>query len=123
MKQPKPPRQNKPHLAKKPNLQKEPPLAKRPPPQNEPHLAKEPHLLKRPHRQKKIEQTLLTAAVLLACAISPPQAHPQGCTQCRDNTASTPPATQAAYRHAIILMVCTAGGLFLTTLILLKRHR
>ncbi len=52
-----------------------------------------------------------------------PAARPQGCTQCRDNTAATPPATQAAYRHAILLMVSTAGGLFLTALILLKRHR
>jgi hypothetical protein len=61
----------------------------------------------------------------LFCAILslPLTAHAQGCTQCLDNTAATPPATQAAYRHAIIMMVCTASGLFLTTLIILKRQR
>ena len=47
----------------------------------------------------------------------------QGCTQCLDNTAATPPATQRAYRHAIILLTLTAGGLFVTTLYLFKRHR
>ncbi|WP_353068897.1 copper resistance protein CopC [Tunturibacter empetritectus] len=49
--------------------------------------------------------------------------HAQGCTQCQDNTAATPPQTQAAYRHAIIFMTVTAGTLFLGTLILFKRHR
>jgi hypothetical protein len=59
-------------------------------------------------------------AVVLAIA---PFAHTQGCTQCRDNTAATPPATQRAYRNAIILMATTAGGLFLTTVALLRRSR
>jgi hypothetical protein len=49
--------------------------------------------------------------------------HAQGCTQCLDNTAATPPATQRAYRHAILLLTLTAGGLFVTTLYLFKRHR
>jgi hypothetical protein len=66
-----------------------------------------------------IWRTLLFAAILATAT----QAHPQGCTQCQDNTASTPPATQRAYRHAIIFMTVTAGTLFLGTLILLKRHR
>jgi hypothetical protein len=52
-----------------------------------------------------------------------PAAQPQGCTQCQDNTAATPPKTQAAYRHAIIFMTVTAGSLFLGTLVVLKRHR
>jgi hypothetical protein len=52
-----------------------------------------------------------------------PSARPQGCTQCQDNTAATPPKTQAAYRHAIIFMTVTAGSLFVGTLIVLKRHR
>jgi hypothetical protein len=58
-----------------------------------------------------------------ALTLSPPPAHAQGCTQCLDNTAATPPATQRAYRHAIILLTLTAGGLFVTTLALFKRHR
>jgi hypothetical protein len=62
--------------------------------------------------------------VLLLCPLLPtPSLHAQGCSQCRDNTAATPPATQAAYRHAIIMMVVTAGSLFLTTVIILKRQR
>jgi hypothetical protein len=59
-------------------------------------------------------------AIILTIA---PSARPQGCTQCLDNTAATPPATQRAYRHAIILLTLTAGGLFVTTLALFRRHR
>jgi hypothetical protein len=66
---------------------------------------------------------LITVVALAALTLSPPPAHPQGCTQCLDNTAATPPATQRAYRHAIILLTFTAGGLFAATLALFKRHR
>ncbi len=66
----------------------------------------------------------LRAAVsfLLAVLLSP-ALHAQGCTQCLDNTAATPPKTQSAYRHAIILMTLTGASLFIGTLVLLKRHR
>lgn len=47
----------------------------------------------------------------------------QGCTQCQDNTASTPPETQAAYRHAILLLISTAVLLFLAGVTLLRRNR
>jgi hypothetical protein len=63
---------------------------------------------------------IVLIATILAIA---PSLHAQGCTQCLDNTAATPPATQRAYRHAIILLTLTAGGLFVTTLYLFKRHR
>jgi hypothetical protein len=63
------------------------------------------------------------ALVLLLCTLVSPPLHAQGCTQCLDNTAATPPKTQAAYRHAILLLTLTAGGLFVTTLALFKRHR
>jgi hypothetical protein len=67
---------------------------------------------------------ILIAAILFAASLaSPLPAHPQGCTQCQDNTAATPPKTQAAYRHAIILMTLTAGSLFVGTLALFKRYR
>jgi hypothetical protein len=64
----------------------------------------------------------LALALLLFVLLSPPL-HAQGCTQCQDNTAATPPRIQAAYRHAIVFMTVTAGSLFLGTLVLLKRHR
>jgi hypothetical protein len=63
----------------------------------------------------------LTVTLLLSIPLCPPL-HAQGCTQCRDNTAATPPKTQTAYRHAIILMALTASGLFLGTVALLKRQ-
>ena len=47
----------------------------------------------------------------------------EGCAQCRDNAAATPPATQRAYRRAITLLTITASGIFLTTLTILKRQR
>jgi predicted small integral membrane protein len=65
---------------------------------------------------------LLRIALVAMVLTIAPFAHPQGCTQCRDNTAATPPKTQAAYRHAIILMALTASGLFLGTVALLKRQ-
>ncbi len=71
----------------------------------------------------KSRRTLITAILFAASLASPLPAHPQGCTQCQDNTAATPPTTQAAYRHAIILMTLTAGGLVLGTLALFKRYR
>jgi hypothetical protein len=74
------------------------------------------------HRTKT-RKIFIALALFGALALSPPPAHPQGCTQCLDNTAATPPATQRAYRRAIILLTLTAGGLFATTLVLFKRHR
>ena len=43
----------------------------------------------------------LPAAALFAALSFAPPLHAQGCAQCQDNTAATPPKTQAAYRHAI----------------------
>ena len=47
----------------------------------------------------------------------------QGCAQCLDNTQATPPAVQAAYRHAIYLLGGTAATLFITATALLRRNR
>jgi hypothetical protein len=63
------------------------------------------------------------ALALLLLIVFPHTAHAQGCTQCLDNTAATQPATQRAYRRAIVLLTLTAAGLFVTTVTLLKRHR
>lgn len=62
--------------------------------------------------------------MLLAVALGSCEgAFAQGCTQCRDNTAATPPATQLAYRHAIELMTGAAGLLFAGTVLILRRSR
>ncbi len=63
---------------------------------------------------------LILLAALLAII---PSAHAQGCAQCRDNAAATPPKTQTAYRHAIILLVVTAGTIFAGTVLMLRRAR
>jgi hypothetical protein len=65
----------------------------------------------------------LLACLLLLGSFAAPPAFAQGCTQCRDNTAATPPATRRAYRRAIILMTVTGGGLFVASVALLRRNR
>jgi hypothetical protein len=47
----------------------------------------------------------------------------QGCTQCLDSTRATPPAVQAAYRHAIYLLAAVAATIFTTGTLLLRRNR
>ena len=47
----------------------------------------------------------------------------QGCAQCLDNAAATPPETQAAYRRAILLLISTAVLLFVAGIALLRRNR
>ena len=49
--------------------------------------------------------------------------HAQGCAQCLDSTRATPPAVQAAYRHAILLLGGTAITLFLAGALLLRQKR
>jgi len=66
-----------------------------------------------------MRQLLLFGVLLAICA----ETRAQGCAQCRDNAAATPPQTQAAYRHAIMLLIATAGAIFTGTVVLLKRSR
>jgi hypothetical protein len=82
-----------------------------------------PLLSIQPRRKLKAKTPLSGIVLFTALTLSSPPAHAQGCTQCLDNTAATPPATQRAYRRAIILLTLTAGGVFVTTLALFKRHR
>ena len=49
--------------------------------------------------------------------------HAQGCAQCLDSTQATPPAVQAAYRHAIYLLGGAGLALFLAGLYLFRRER
>jgi len=72
---------------------------------------------------KPVRPRNVLALACLLVALLPIPLNAQGCTQCRDNTAATAPATQDAYRHAIVLMSATAAAFFLATLYILKRHR
>jgi len=47
----------------------------------------------------------------------------QGCSQCLDSTRATPPAVQAAYRHAIILLGAAGATLFIGGTLLFRRTR
>jgi hypothetical protein len=51
------------------------------------------------------------------------QALGQGCAQCLDSTRATPPAVQAAYRHAIILLGSAGATFFIAGTLLLRRQR
>ena len=70
----------------------------------------------KPHR---LHLFLTIAGVLLLFTAA--GVHAQGCAQCLDTTRSTPPAVQAAYRHAILLLGGAASTLFVAGLILLRR--
>ena len=47
----------------------------------------------------------------------------QGCAQCLDSTRATPPAVQAAYRHAIVLLGGAGASLFIAGTLVLRRAR
>jgi hypothetical protein len=79
-----------------------------------------------PHRPTKstpLPRLAVLAVALAAFLTLAAPARAQGCALCRDNTASTPPRTQMAYRHAIELLATTASVLFAGTVLLLKRQR
>src|SRR5579875_1819464 len=71
-------------------------------------------------RRLKRERRLIVRIALLALVATGLviHAHAQGCAQCLDTTRATPPATQAAYRHAIELLAGAASALFIAGLIL-----
>lgn len=51
------------------------------------------------------------------------QALGQGCAQCLDSTRATPPAVQAAYRHAILFLGGAGMMLFVGGVVVLRRSR
>jgi hypothetical protein len=75
------------------------------------------------HSKGCLQHALRIASLSLLLIFATPYSHAQGCAQCRDNTATTPPQTQAAYRHAILLLTGVAAILFGSTIFLLKRDR
>ncbi len=68
----------------------------------------------------KDSRILLAVVTLLIFA---PPTHAQGCTQCLDSTRATPPAVQAAYRHAIYLLGGAGASLFIAGTLLIRRQR
>ncbi len=68
----------------------------------------------------RIQRLCFLLALLLFLAAA--QAFAQGCTQCLDSTRATPPAVQAAYRHAILLLGGFAAAIFIAGAILLRRE-
>ena len=79
-----------------------------------------------PHRLTKrspLPRLTVCAIAFAALLTLTTPARAQGCALCRDNTASPPPQTQAAYRHGIELLATAACSLFAGTIFLLKRQR
>lgn len=74
-------------------------------------------------RQKKGRWGLALSLCGLLLLLSAHTAQAQGCSLCLDSTRATPPAVQAAYRHAILLLGGAAATLFLLGLALFRRER
>ncbi len=78
-------------------------------------------LIRVPHLHvQSASRWVITLALLLTPALP---THAQGCAQCLDSTRATPPAVQAAYRHAIYLLGGAASTLFIAGTLLLSRNR
>jgi len=73
-------------------------------------------------RPTPIACAFLATILLLLVTFATIPAQAQGCTQCLDSTRATPPAVQAAYRHAIYLLGGAGVTLFLAGLYLLRRE-
>ena len=69
---------------------------------------------------KRLRWLWLGGFLLLGMAV---QALGQGCAQCLDTTRATPPAVQAAYRHAILLLGAAGATVFIAGTLLLRRLR
>ena len=78
--------------------------------------------MKQHTRRGRRLRTFFSIPLLLALATTAIPALAQGCTQCKDNAAATPPATQRAYRHAILLLTFTAAGIFAASVTLLRKN-
>ncbi len=87
------------------------PSSNNPAPRNACTAAEDQNGTPMPRRLTTQPPPRLAASVLLACALTlAAPAHAQGCALCRDNAASTPPQTQTAYRHAIVLLGGTGSA-------------
>ena len=75
------------------------------------------------NRQRRNQFVALVCFFLCLLTLFSPAAMAQGCAQCLDSTRATPPAVQAAYRHAILLMAGVASSLFVAGTLLLRKMR
>ena len=68
---------------------------------------------------------LLLSAVIFSTIVifSATPASAQGCSQCAQAVGQTPPATRAAYRRAIAVMVLAGTGVFTAGVLTLRRFR
>ena len=78
------------------------------------------HPLQRCLTEKSLRWFWLGGFLLIGISI---QSLGQGCSQCLDSTRATPPAVQAAYRHAIILLGSVGASLFIAGTLLFRRTR
>jgi hypothetical protein len=71
-------------------------------------------------KTRRLQLLLTLTGILLLFAAT--GAFGQGCAQCLDSTRATPPAMQAAYRHAILLLIGAASAFFAIGLMLFRRN-
>ncbi len=60
------------------------------------------------------------ALIAIVAIASTTRSYAQGCAQCLDSTRATPPAVQAAYRHAIYLLGGAGVAVFVAGALLLR---
>jgi hypothetical protein len=77
-------------------------------------------LLRFAGEEKRLRWLWLGGFLLMGMAV---QALGQGCAQCLDTTRATPPAVQAAYRHAILLLGGAGAMVFIAGTLVLRRAR
>ena len=72
-----------------------------------------------PRSSQRLRASLFLLLLLLVSA----SVHAQGCSQCRDNAAATPLATQHAYREAILLLMGAGLGVVAAAVAIGRRFR
>jgi hypothetical protein len=71
-------------------------------------------------RAPRLRRWLFLAGFLVLLTAA--QGFGQGRTQCLDSTRATPPAVQASYRHAILLLGGAGAAFFIAGLLLFRRE-
>ncbi len=79
----------------------------------------------RPGSPRRPLPRALLAGIIATASLSAlsATAHPQGCSQCKESIAQSPPATRRAYRNAIATLTLAATGVCTATALCLRRYR